>query len=123
MCGKTEAVAANCAREQEGDTGYFQYHDEIFKRTVSNGNGLADADLTLIATDLGLNLESFNTCLGDPKQEEEVKKDLADAGKAGATGTPSFIIGKSTKNGEIEGNFVSGAQPFAVFEAIFQTLE
>lgn len=117
-----EAIAANCAREQGGDSKYFQYHDEIFTRTISNGNGLSEVDLTTIATDLGLNLSSFNTCLGDPAQEEEVKKDLADADQAGATGTPTFVIGKSTSNGEIDGDLVVGAQPYAVFQAIIDPL-
>lgn len=118
-----EAIAANCAREQGGDSKYFEYHDEIFNRTKSNGNGLSETDLVTIATDLNLSLNSFNTCLEDPKQEAEVKKDLADAGKAGASGTPSFIIGKSTSNGEIDGNLVVGAQPLSAFEAVFETLE
>ncbi len=117
-----EAVAANCAREQGGDSKYFQYHDEIFTRTISNGNGLSEADLTTIATDLRLNVNSFNSCLGDPAQEEEVKKDLADAGQAGATGTPTFVIGKSTSNGEIDGDLVVGAQPYAAFQAIIGPL-
>lgn len=117
-----EAVAANCAREQGGDSKYFQYHDEIFTRTISNGNGLSEADLTTIATDLGLNLNSFNNCLTNLAQEEEVKKDVADAGKAGATGTPTFVIGKSTTSGEIDGDLVVGAQPYGVFQAIMDPL-
>lgn len=118
-----EAIAANCAMEQGGNSKYFEYHDEIFNRTISNGNGLNDANLETIAVDLGLNLSKFNTCIKDPKQAEEVKKDLADAAKAGATGTPTFIIGKSTDNGEIDGSLLVGAQPYAAFEAILQTLE
>lgn len=117
-----EAVAANCARKQGGDTKYFQYHDEIFKRTKSNGNGLSDTDLTTIATSLSLNLSTFNTCLADPAQTDEVKKDLADATKAGASGTPTFVVGNSTSNGEISGDLVVGAQPFAAFQAIIDPL-
>lgn len=117
-----EAIAANCAREQGGDTKYFEYHDEIFTRTSSNGNGLSEADLTTIASDVGLNLNTFNSCLQDPAQEAEVKKDLADAGNAGASGTPSFIVGKSTSNGEIDGDLVVGAQPFAAFQAVIDPL-
>lgn len=117
-----EAVAANCAREQGGDSKYFEYHGEIFTRTKSNGNGLSEADLTTIATDLGLNLNSFNTCLVDPAQTDEVKKDLADGTAAGASGTPTFVIGKSTSNGEINGDLVVGAQPYAAFQAIIDPL-
>lgn len=118
-----EAIAANCAREQGGDSKYFEYHDEIFTRTISNGNGLNDDDLTSIASDVGLNLGQFEICQSDVAQADEVKKDLADAGAAGATGTPTFIIGKSSKDGVIDGQLVVGAQPFSVFEAILTTLE
>lgn len=117
-----EAVAANCAREQGGDSKYFEYHNEVFTRTKSNGNGLAEADLTTIATDLGLNLSSFNTCITDPAQTDEVKKDIADGSAAGASGTPTFVIGKSTANGEIDGDLVVGAQPYAAFQAIIDPL-
>lgn len=117
-----EAVGANCAKKQGGDEKYFVYHDEIFKRTTSNGNGLNDQNLKEIATDIGLNLSQFETCLQDKTMEDEVKNDLADAGEAGATGTPTFIIGKSTKDGTINGNIVIGAQPFAAFEAIIDPL-
>jgi protein-disulfide isomerase len=117
-----EAVAANCAREQGGDESYFKYHDEIFTRTASNGNGLVDSDLTTIATDLGLNLSSFGSCLDDPAQAEEVKKDVADAGAAGASGTPTFVIGKSSDDGKIDGDLLVGAQPFTAFQAVIDPL-
>jgi len=117
-----EAVAANCAREQGGDTKYFEYHHEIFRRTISNGNGLDDAKLQTIATDLRLNMSTFNTCLSDPAQVSEVKKDIADGSAAGASGTPSFIIGKTTADGNIDGDLVVGAQPFATFQAVIDPL-
>lgn len=117
-----EAVAANCAGKQGGDTVYFKYHDDIFTRTKSNGNGLSEVDLTTIATDLGLNLSLFNTCLSDPAQTDEVKKDIADGTAAGASGTPTFVIGKTTSNGEIDGDLVVGAQPFVAFQAVIDPM-
>lgn len=114
----TEARAANCAREQGGDTAYFKFHDEIFKRTVSNGNGLDRVKLDKIALENGLNEANFKICLDSEKYKDEVVKDLADAGAAGATGTPSFVIGKSTDSGEIEGQLLVGAQPYAAFKTI-----
>lgn len=117
-----EAVAANCAREQGGDSKYFQFHDEIFKRTTSNGNGLNDDKIQTIASDLDLNMSSFNSCLEDTTQTEEVKKDIADGSAAGASGTPTFVIGKSTSNGEIDGDLVVGAQPYAAFQAVIDPL-
>jgi protein-disulfide isomerase len=113
-----EAVAANCARAQGDDTNYYEYHDEIFKRTKSNGNGLTKDDLTTIASDLGLDTVSFTTCVNDEKNKEEVQKDLADATKVGASGTPTFFIGKSNSNGIITGTKLVGAQPFDAFKKI-----
>ncbi|NCN82662.1 MAG: thioredoxin domain-containing protein [Candidatus Pacebacteria bacterium] len=117
-----EAIAANCAKEQGGDSGYYAFHDEIFKRTTSNGTGLDDAKIQTIASDLGLNIGAFTSCLSNPKMAEEVQKDLADGAAAGASGTPSFIIGKSTKDGVIEGDLVVGAQPLVTFETLIDAL-
>jgi len=117
-----EAVAANCARKQGGDKKYFEFHDEIFKRTTSNGNGLNDEKIQTIAKDLGLNTGTFTTCLSDQTQTDEVKKDIADGSAAGASGTPTFVIGKSTSSGEIDGDLVVGAQPYAAFQAVIDPL-
>jgi protein-disulfide isomerase len=112
-----EAQAAECAREQGGDAVYYKYHDEIFKRTTSNGTGLALDQLSVIANDLGLNGDALQKCLDSEKYKAEVDKDLADAATVGANGTPTFFIGKSTANGIIEGARIVGAQPFSAFQA------
>lgn len=112
-----EAQAAECAREQSGDVVYYKYHDEIFKRTTSNGTGLALTELPVIANDLGLNGNVLQKCLDSDKYKAEVDKDLADAGSVGASGTPTFFIGKSTANGIIEGTKIVGAQPYSVFQS------
>lgn len=117
-----EAIAANCAREQGGDNAYWQFHDEIFKRTTSNGNGLNDEKVNAIAADLGLNTANFKSCYESEKYKDEIQKDLADASNAGATGTPSFFIGKSTSNGTIEGTPLVGAQPYSAFKIIIDEL-
>lgn len=112
-----EAQAAECAREQGGDSAYFKYHDEIFKRTASNGTGLALDKLSIIATDLGLDGAALQSCLDADKYKAEVDKDLADAATVGATGTPTFFIGKSTSDGVITGTKIVGAQPYSAFQA------
>ncbi len=118
----TEAIAANCAKEQGDDSTYFKYHDEIFKRTKSNGNGLTKDDLYKISDDLKLNTQKLKVCLDDPKQKEEVQKDLTDANSVGASGTPAFFVGRSTSDGTIEAVLTSGAQPFSVFKTIIDEL-
>src|SRR3989344_1702618 len=113
-----EAQAAECAREQGGDGVYYKYHDEIFKRTTSNGTGLALDQLSVIANDLGLNGSALQGCLDSEKYKVEVDKDLADASAYGATGTPTFFIGKSDSSGKFTGTIVVGAQPYAAFKTI-----
>lgn len=115
-----EAVAANCARAQGSDATYFAYHDELFKRTKSNGNGLTQEDLNTIAYELGLNTLQFTNCLATEQNKEEVNKDLADAGTLGATGTPTFFIGKSNASGTIMGRKLVGAQPFDQFKKVIE---
>ncbi|MBI2593143.1 DsbA family protein, partial [Candidatus Daviesbacteria bacterium] len=117
----TEAIAANCARDQGGDSAYFKFHDIIFEKTTSNGNGLTKDQLYQFATNQGLNQANFKACLDSEKFKDEVSKDLADAANAGATGTPSFVIGKST-GAEIEGKLIIGAQPYSVFQSEIDSL-
>lgn len=112
----TEAVAANCVREQGGDTAYFKMHDVMFEKTTSNGNGLTKDNLYSFVTDLGFNLDNFKTCLESGKYSEEIKKDIADGSSVGATGTPTFFVGKSTPDGVIEGAIIVGAYPYSEFQ-------
>jgi protein-disulfide isomerase len=93
-----QAMAATCARDQGGDSMYYKYHGEIYKRTKSN-NGLDRAELPKIAADLGINVSTFNNCLDSGKYKAEVVKDLEDAQRAGISGTPTFIIGKFNSSG------------------------
>lgn len=109
------AEAAECANRQ----GKFKdYHDVLFKNGKGDGTGLAVEDLKKYANDLGLNSgnfgfgkNKFNTCLDNGETAEVVKKDMADAGAVGISGTPSFVI---------NGVKMVGAQPFSSFE---QTIE
>ena len=113
-----EAQAAECAREQGGDEAYFKYHDEIFKRTTSNGTGLALDKLSIITNELGLDGAALQSCLDVDKYKAEVDKDLADASAIGASGTPTFFIGKSSSDGVITGTKIVGAQPYSAFKTI-----
>lgn len=117
-----EAAAANCAREQGGDSTYFKFHDEIFKRTKSNGNGLTKDEVYQIAADLGLNRPNLKTCADSEKYAEEIKKDVADGSSAGVSGTPSFFVGKSDPSGIITGSLIVGAQPYSAFQAAIDPL-
>lgn len=115
-----QAIAANCAREQGNDETYYKIHDELFKLTTSNGSGMTMDQLYGMAGTLGIDAASFKTCIDTDKFKEEVAKDLADAAAAGATGTPSFVIGKS--GDEVSGKLIVGAQPYSAFQAEIDAL-
>lgn len=117
----TEAIAADCVREQGGDTAYFKMHDLMFTNTTSNGTGLTKDQLNKFAGDLGLNVDNFKSCVDTQKYKDEVAKDIADGSKAGTSGTPSFIVAKSTGQ-EVEGKLIVGAQPYAAFQAEIDSL-
>lgn len=118
----SEAMAAECAKEQGGDSAYYKYHDAIFTQTTSGGNGLALSQLPVIATSIGLNANSFNQCLSSNKYKDEVNKDSAYAASVlpNPNGTPSFVIGKSSANGTITGAAVIGAQPYDMFKTAIE---
>jgi len=111
-----EALAANCARDQQGDQMFFRYHDEIFTRTTSGGTGIPKDGLYAIAADLGLDAGRFRDCLDSERFKDEVLKDIADAQQVGAGGTPTLLIGKSSADGNIQAERIIGAQPYVVFQ-------
>lgn len=87
------AVAANCAQEQGK---YWEYHDLLWQ----NQQALKDADLLRYADQVKLDRAKFETCLKDPKQQEEVRKDLEAGEQYGVNSTPTFFV---------NGRIVSGA--------------
>ncbi|MBI2196025.1 DsbA family protein [Candidatus Daviesbacteria bacterium] len=117
-----EAGAANCAKEQGGDSAYFKFHNSIFTKTKSNGNGLTKDEVYQFAADLGLNKANLKSCADSEKYAEEIKKDVADGSAAGVSGTPSFFVGKSDPSGTITGTIIVGAQPYSAFQAVIDPL-
>ncbi len=108
------ALAAECAREQEGDEIYFAMHDKIFDRQNLLGNGtvdIPDEDLRKYAQELDLDMDTFDECIESEKFKEEIYADMADGQGAGISGTPGFVI---------NGQRLSGAQPFSAFESIIE---
>jgi len=99
------AQAAHCA----GDQGkYWDMHNKLF----ASNKKLVAKSFTEHAAQLGLNAQSFSECITSDRHMKEIDKDISDAGKATLTGTPSFIIGKTTKD-KITGDIVRGAQSFS----------
>lgn len=108
------AQASHCA----GDQGKFwKMHDSLFK-----GEGkLKRQDLLGYAKNLSLNMEQFHQCLDSGKHLDEIDKDIAAGSKVKITGTPAFILGKTTEN-IITGFRLFGAKPFATFDKRLKSL-
>ena len=108
------AVAAECANEQGK---YWEYHDTLFEK--QNSWNRLDSNTVIstfsqYATDVGLEQQQFDSCLGSGKYLEEVQGDLRDGRDYDITGTPGFFIG----NDEIGFVKINGAQPFESFQRI-----
>ncbi len=98
------AEASECAKDQGK---FWEMHDKLFTDGVAGGVG----SFKQFARDLGLNGETFNTCLDTNAKRGEVQKDFQDGQRAGVQGTPGFFV---------NGQEVSGAQPFQVFQQIIE---
>ena len=98
------AEAAECAGEQGK---YFEMHDKLFEEGVDGGV----SSFKQFAADLNLNTNKFNECLDSGEMASEVSKDMSDGSAIGIKGTPGFVI---------NGQLVSGAQPFSVFQQVIE---
>jgi len=102
------AEAGECANEQGA---FWQFHDIMFQ----NQSALTVDNLKSYAAQLNLDTAKFNECLDSGKMADAVAADMAVAEKAvtdaGLTrfGTPAFFI---------NGNSLSGAQPYENFKAV-----
>jgi protein-disulfide isomerase len=113
------AVAASCARDQGGDSAYYDFHDKLFESGVAAG----DTDFDKYAGELGLNMDKFNECQVSGKFDAEIQTDIADGNANGCTGTPCFIIGNLDKDGNVTGGKrISGAYPLTDFQTIIEEL-
>jgi predicted DsbA family dithiol-disulfide isomerase len=81
----------------------------------ANPNKLDMDSLVTFAADLKMNVETFRACVESEKYKNAVQTDVMEAMKIGASGTPTFVIGKSTPDG-VDGELVVGAQPYPMFD-------
>jgi len=85
------AEASQCAADQAQ---FWEYHDFLYEREP--GQDLSADQLKRYAVSLGLNGAIFNDCLDSGKHKDYVASDRALAVRAGARGTPTFMV-----NGQI----------------------
>jgi len=99
------AEAAQCAYEQKA---FWSYHDLLFERQ-EEWSAAGVGKFKEYARELGLDGESFDTCLDSGRYAAEVAKDLQEGQHFGVTGTPTFFI---------NGRKLEGAQPYSAFKTI-----
>jgi protein-disulfide isomerase len=111
-----ESQAIECASVLGGNDKFWQYLDEVFKRTNSN-DSLDPAELPKIAGDIGLNVDEFNACVASGKTATRITEDMKDGSSAGVNGTPHSIL-INTKTGKKTP--INGAVPFSVVQAMIE---
>lgn len=105
------ARAAHCA----GDQGRFwEMHARLFanQRALEPWSAHAEA--------LGLDVARFDACMESDAHVEAVRADMAEAAKAGARATPSFVLARTDPDdaGTVTGlAFIRGAQSFSTFKS------
>jgi protein-disulfide isomerase len=87
------AEAARCAAEQGK---FWEAHDRFF----ANQDTLNPNDWPQHAQALSLNAEKFDQCLMSGKYDDEINKDIDDAQHLGLNGTPAFLIGVLSPDGQ-----------------------
>jgi protein-disulfide isomerase len=100
---KPAAIAANCAGAQGK---YWDY----FRLLYADSRGLGSTMYQAYAQEIGLNVSTFNSCIADNKNANEIDLDMKDGERLGVNGVPAFFINK---------RYISGLQPYETFrEAI-----
>lgn len=96
------AIAAECAEDQGK---FWEFHNLLFNNTQAR----SQEAYVNFATELGLDTDVFTECLSDKTKSDEVLLDLLDGQAQDIRGTPAFYV---------NGRFISGAQPFEVFQTV-----
>jgi protein-disulfide isomerase len=104
------ATVAICAGQQKN---YWEMHDRLFKVQPKSKE-----DVEKIVAQLPLDAERLQRCVDhDSDAKEQIARDSEVASKFQLTGTPGFALGRLDGHGRlVVDKFITGAQPFAVFE-------
>ena len=108
------AVSAHCADDQDQ---FWAMHDRLF----NNNRQLQNEHLAQYAQDIGLDTERFQECFGSDRHNSIIEADIAEANGQGITGTPTFIIGRTTDD-VVEGVKLRGVQPVETFRTYIDAL-
>lgn len=101
------AEASECVAELGGEDSFWAFIDKIFEDQTGTLNNLNQT-----ASGVGIDQDSFESCLNSQKYAERVENDYQSAISMGYGGTPSNLI-VSDKG---EAWYIPGAQPISTFK-------
>jgi len=106
--------SARCARELDGDDAFWTMHDLLFANQEQWANNSDHVEVyKSLAGEMGLDQEAFDECLASGRYADAVNVQVAEGIDLAVQGTPTFFI---------NGQRLVGAQPFAVFQQLIETL-
>jgi protein-disulfide isomerase len=111
-----KARAARCA----GDQGKFwQMHELLFSTQSATGK-----DLAALAQTLGMDNGAFSSCLSTEKYLANIQRSVAGAKRMGLYGTPAFLIGMVTDDGDFVrvSQVLVGANTYETLKTILDDL-
>lgn len=114
-----ESRAVYCVGKSLGAAKREQYIDSIFDYKYERQNMVfPDGQKELLAKNVGVNQETFNTCMQSQESSDAVNASIQDGTAAGVQGTPaSFILIKNKRVYEVVA-LVDGARPYEYFKAV-----
>lgn len=99
------AEASECAWEQKGNEGFWQFADLLFENQERLGKKLYQE----LAQELNLDMNQFEQCVSSRKYQQKVKEDLQEGDSLGVRGTPGSFI---------NGRIIEGALPYEMMKKI-----
>ena len=103
---------------QKGKDAFWKYHGILFENQ-GKPDSLKRAALENYAEPLGIDMVKFKKALDAGTHKAFVTSESAVADKAGISGTPACVVG-SVEKGQINGYFISGAQPYGKFKKVIE---
>jgi protein-disulfide isomerase/uncharacterized membrane protein len=95
------AYAGECARQQDK---FWEYAEKLF----DNQSALQRDDLLGYATELGLDVPTFTTCIDAPATRDKIRADLELGMELGITGTPTFFTNGYKRTGALPPSILAG---------------
>src|SRR5262249_22167194 len=106
------AQAARCAGEQDK---FWPMRDLL----IANSTNLGQELVLTYAQRLTLDMNRFRLCLEGERYLADIRRDIDEAGSAGISGTPTFVLCRASRD-TVDGVRIVGAQSYAAFERIIR---